>query len=301
MGFNTGRPKPYYSKYEKIEVKNSGWFDVFRLPHDVYTICEHRHFQEVNLYLIVGSERALLLDTGLGIRDLRPLVHELYSGELITVNSHFHFDHIGNNHDFEPVYIYDDPLAISIAGHGAPREALGNQLDEEMFFPSYPDGFDPAAFSIRPYSYKLMHEDDVFDLGNRQLRVIHTPGHSNDCIMLYDEKNGILFAGDMFYTGALYAHMDCGEFGRSEPVAYLESLRKVLSIVPEDTAVYCSHNDFIVSTGQLRAAADAFDFILSGGAGADLADVTSAHEYLEAGKPLKRYMFNGFSIICRDE
>lgn len=57
--------RAYYEKYERIDVENDrGWYEVYRLQSDVYAIAEPRHFQEVNFFLIMGEDRALLLDTG---------------------------------------------------------------------------------------------------------------------------------------------------------------------------------------------------------------------------------------------
>lgn len=43
--------RAYYEKYERIDVENDrGWYEVYRLPGDVYAIAEPRHFQEVNFF-----------------------------------------------------------------------------------------------------------------------------------------------------------------------------------------------------------------------------------------------------------
>ena len=85
-------------------------------------------YTHLDVYKRQGSERALLLDTGLGIVPVKPLIEELYQGELITVNSHFHFDHIGNNHSFEPVYGYIDACASKVAAAGLRRADVGDQM-----------------------------------------------------------------------------------------------------------------------------------------------------------------------------
>ena len=47
-------PREYYQKYEKVQVQNDyGWYQVYRLPGNVYAICEPQHFQEVNFFLII--------------------------------------------------------------------------------------------------------------------------------------------------------------------------------------------------------------------------------------------------------
>jgi glyoxylase-like metal-dependent hydrolase (beta-lactamase superfamily II) len=57
---------------------------------------------------------------------------------------------------------------------------------------------------------RLFHDEegDVLDLGGRQLHVMHTPGHSPDCICLFDQENGLLFGGDTINTGPIYAQLE---------------------------------------------------------------------------------------------
>jgi len=299
MKWRNGVPREYYSKYEKQNVENSqGWFEVYRLPGEVYAICEPQHFQEVNAYLILGQERSLLFDTGMGICDIKAVVDELYQGELIVVNSHFHFDHIGDNHRFEEVHIFDDPFAKTIAKNGLPREGMGNQLDEDMFLFDYPKGFQPDQFHIHSYRAKLTHDGDRFDLGNRSLEVIHTPGHSNDSIMLFDEENKILFTGDTFYLGALYAHFDCDEFGKSDPETYCKTMNGLLARCKGVKALYCSHNDFIADPVKIAETAAALKKVFNSCADTR-AETHAGHIYLEDGTKVMEYAFDGFSIIVK--
>ena len=71
------------------------WFAVYRLPGEVYALYEPHHFQDVISYLILGKERALLLDTGMGIGNIRAVAERLTKLPITVVNSHSHFDHVG--------------------------------------------------------------------------------------------------------------------------------------------------------------------------------------------------------------
>lgn len=55
------------------------WFEVYRIQPDLYAIYEPGHFQEVISYLITGREKALLVDTGLGMGNIRQVVEQLTS------------------------------------------------------------------------------------------------------------------------------------------------------------------------------------------------------------------------------
>ena len=300
MKWKDRTPREYYSRYEKINIENNQeWFEVYRLPGDVFAICEPQHFQEVNSYLVIGQDRSLLFDTGMGICDIKAVVRQLYQGEIVAVNSHFHFDHIGDNHRFDFVHIFDDPYAKAIAENGLPKEGLGNQLDEAMFLFDYPKGFEPDQFKIPPYKTKLIHDAYRFDLGNRSLEVIHTPGHSNDSIMVYENKNKILFTGDTFYLGALYAHFDCDEFGKSNIENYYQTMNGLPERCPDVKALYCSHNDFIVDPIKISETASALKDIMNSCADTET-ETNTGHTYLEDGTKLREYGFNGFSIIVKN-
>ena len=138
----------------------------------------------------------------------------------------------------------------------------------------------------------------MIDLGGRSLQVLHTPGHSADSIMLYDEANKILFTGDTFYLGALYAHFDCPEFGRGNIEHYAATMDKLVREIPQDVQLYCSHNDFIAPGSKLRQTAEALHTIRAGQVSGEHG-VAIGHTYLEEGKAIAEYPCDGFSIVYR--
>ena len=84
-------------------------------------------------------------------------------------------------------------------------------------------------------------------LGSRDLKVIHTPSHSEDSIMLFDEKNRILFTGDTFYKGALYAHFEGDFYGNSNIQTYYNTISELVKLIPRLNHLYCSHNEPVVN------------------------------------------------------
>lgn len=142
-------PRNYYEKYETVPV-TSRWFTVYRLPHNIYAITEPRHFQEVNSYLIIGDKRALLLDTGMGIDNIKALCQELYSGDIEVVNSHFHFDHITENFRFKTVYSYNEPHALEMLRRGFTPQELAFQIKDDEFWGPAPESLDRKNYHIPP-------------------------------------------------------------------------------------------------------------------------------------------------------
>ena len=73
----------------------------------VFAIYEPHQSEETISYLIVGDNRAMLFDTGMGISDIRKVTAELTRLPIVVLNSHTHDDHVGNNWQFETIYGMD--------------------------------------------------------------------------------------------------------------------------------------------------------------------------------------------------
>ena len=248
------------------------WFEIQKLPADVYAICEPKHPENVKSFLVVGAEKALLFDTGLGIGNIKEEVEKLWQGEVIVVNSHSHFDHVGDNWRFPVVYGAPGENADLVAGEGSER------------------------LKIKPYNREIVEEGHVFDLGNRRLEVIYTPGHSNDCLMLYDQSQSVLLSGDCYYNGAIFVQMDDPHFGKSSLEGYYLSMEKVLSRYDQIKYVYCSHNQIMVNKEELLAFRDALVEIRRGIAeGVEVSGET--YNYYGDSQPLMKFPYKHFSVI----
>jgi glyoxylase-like metal-dependent hydrolase (beta-lactamase superfamily II) len=83
------------------------WHTITRLSEDVYLISEPISAIEprfgvttVNTYLVIGRDRAALIDSGLGVGDLRAEIGTLTSLPCTVLNTHYHWDHVGGNSFF---------------------------------------------------------------------------------------------------------------------------------------------------------------------------------------------------------
>jgi glyoxylase-like metal-dependent hydrolase (beta-lactamase superfamily II) len=279
---------------EVIDV-HENWFQVKRLPDAVFSIQEPHHWQNVISFLILGDDRAVLFDTGMGIRDISQVAAQLTDLEVVVVNSHTHFDHVGDNHRFDKVHVYDHPNALKWLTQGQTSEMLRFDSRPDAFPNGYPEGFDPESYVIHPIGNEkinLLHAGDSIDLGNRELEVLHTPGHSPDSIMLIDRKNRSLFTGDTFYPDYLFAFID-DERGGSNLQIYEETMKEISKLVPELDYVYCSHTKPLNDPVLLGKAADAFIAVRSG-------DATFSTDEMY-GQILRVHQFDGFAILTRDQ
>ena len=77
------------------------WFTIETIAPDTFALSEYRHWEETHCYLLLGTERALLIDTGLGVSDSRRAVDGLTALPVLAVTTHAHWDHIGGHRHFE--------------------------------------------------------------------------------------------------------------------------------------------------------------------------------------------------------
>nr|WP_271980480.1 MBL fold metallo-hydrolase [Granulosicoccus sp.] len=79
--------------------------------------------------------------------------------------------------------------------------------------------YESATYSVKAApATRVLEDGDVIDLGNRQLEVIHTPGHSPGGIALWESASSTLFSGDIVYDGPLIEdtyHANAEDYYRS--------------------------------------------------------------------------------------
>ncbi len=195
--------------------------------------------EQVRSYLVRGSERWMLWDTGQGIGDMRAEVARFVpvaADTLVVVMSHSHTDHVGGVAAFADAGcdIYAHAAEADTIAAGVPHEDAVYWLAERFLTGALPPGFDRDTFALHPaaVTHFLTH-GEVLDLGDRQFAVLHTPGHSPGGIALWDAAHRLLLSGDTVYAGPLYAYSR----DDADPDAYRASTRALADLAPHiDTA-----------------------------------------------------------------
>ena len=234
------------------------WHQVEQLSANLYRIWERLDRVEprfgiatVNMYLLLGKERAALIDSGCGIGDLGAVVAGLTDLPVTMLNSHTHWDHVGGNRQFPGGAIHQIEAAL------LPQEQDLSEYRAAMSAPAaralLPGGFDPAGWRIQPPPPdRLLAHGDQIDLGGTVLRALHTPGHSPGHIAFLDEGQGVLFSADLAYQGPVFI---C--FEDADPDAFAGSINLVARL-PGIQLVCPGHGAPIRQPGWLgRFAADA--------------------------------------------
>lgn len=276
-------PRPAWASFSRVAT-DVPWYEIHRIRPDTYAIYEPGQFEEVISYLILGEERALLFDTGLGIGNMQAAVAAVTDLPLWVLNSHSHYDHIGGNHQFEVLYGRDTPYTRA-RQQGLSHDEVAEAVSEGWIWKPTPAGFDQATYQIHPYAIdRVVDEGFAFDLGGRILEVLVTPGHAPDAVCLLDRGNRLLFTGDTFYPAPLYTHIPGADFD-----AYHRSARRLAELAPLVDHLLPGHNEPWVSSAYLLRMAAAFDAIAAGDARFEVSD-----ELLE-------FQFDGFSILVPAE
>lgn len=188
-----------------------------------------RDLLRANVWHLRGRDQDLLVDCGLGVTALAPLLHERFGREPLLVLTHAHLDHMGSAHEFRrvrahPLEAVADPAPGSLLG---PVLAGRLGLDVELpplLIDARPHGtFHPGTYRVRPAAHvRPLTDGDVLDLGDRTLTVLHLPGHSPGSVALFDQDSGTLFSGDVIYDDDLLDYLP-----GSDPEQYARSLRRL--------------------------------------------------------------------------
>lgn len=202
------------------------WYETTNLGNSVYAIFEPHHGEEVFCYLVKGGKADMLIDTGMGVKPLKPALKDLLEPrkELFVINTHGHFDHIGANSEFPDVFSPKEGMDSQAIKDGWTLAAMNKYDVEEEFRKGIPEGFDIKAFNITPYTHlhQVLEEGVTFDLGGREMTVVDTPGHTWGSISLLDTTHVLLFSSDLLYQGPLY----CFDYDTSYS-EYVDSLHKL--------------------------------------------------------------------------
>ena len=111
------------------------WFTVDRIDEDTYIISEYRHWEETHCYLLNGSGRSLLIDTGLGICNIYDEAVKLADQPVTAVATHIHWDHIGGHKYFPDFYAHEEELGWLSGGFPLSMETVRGMVVDRCELP----------------------------------------------------------------------------------------------------------------------------------------------------------------------
>lgn len=165
---------------------------VTEIAYQTYCINE---FGMDTMFLLLGSDSALLIDTGTGAFDVKALCESLTNLPLKVVLTHGHVDHAGGIGYFNEIFLHPDDYQM------AKKITRLDRLNYLNTMRSISDGlFDVSSEQVRSFdhlpSFRSLKEGQDLPLGNRDIIVYETPGHTKGSLSFLDTKERLLFSGD---------------------------------------------------------------------------------------------------------
>ena len=181
--------------------------------------------QNIYLYYDESSGEGVLIDVGCSAKDIDAISATLSENKInvkAILLTHGHYDHITAIEEVKGLTV------AMVYSHKSEKPLLEN----------------PALnLSIKTKKLltvtadKYFSDEDIFQLGDTKLKVLHTPGHTQGGACYYDEKNGNLFAGDVLFMGSIGR----SDLPQGDSAVLLDSIKAKLLTLPEDTKVYPGH------------------------------------------------------------
>ena len=182
----------------------------------------------VRAYLLAGTDKALLVDTGMTLKNARQIAEGLTDRPLELLCTHGDPDHIAGNAAFPRFYMHPAEEENYRAFHG-------------------------------PGEIVPVREGDTLDLGGRVLEVIELPGHTPGSIALLDRSRRALLSGDPIQDGGIFM------FGPMRDMkTYLKSLRRLQRRSGEFDEIWPAHGSFPVDPSILVPLGVGAERILTG-------------------------------------
>lgn len=223
-----------YVYKDNVNMENINGFLVQQVSNDVWAIDE---FGIALAYLIIGSEKALLIDTGIGLGHLDEVVKKLTTLPVMVVNSHHHYDHAGGNGNFQQIYCHKNAVSQIMKENTAHyrRYFFESQAkrSEYRVCPTFEQDMEcMSSFELIP-----IEEGFVFHLGDRKLETIETPGHTADCICFLDRENRLLFTMDTLCSTPTLLF----DYYSVHLEIYEKSLKKLLNMEADFELIFPGH------------------------------------------------------------
>lgn len=217
------------------------WFSRRDHDHDVTQLFEpHLHrIIRCNIWHVRGRNCDLVVDTGIGVASVVEELATMLDRPVVCVATHAHVDHVGGLHEFGHRLVH--PLAATmLSRYRSPlplrwsafetdavdaARAIGHVVDRDEMLDALPHAdFDVDAFDLQgTTATATIEEGDVIDLGDRRFEVLHLPGHTPGSIGLWEQRTGVLFAGDAVHDGPIVEFLP--ECDIAQYVATMKRLR----------------------------------------------------------------------------
>ena len=192
---------------------------------------------EQNCSLIICEETntAAVVDPGGDVNHILEVVKQQGVNVDKVILTHGHLDHVGGTQALAK------GLKIPVIGPEKEDKFWLDQLEAQ----SQRFGF-PMTLSFEPDQW--LQENDIVEVGNIKLKVLHIPGHTPGHIVLLDEQSKQVIVGDVLFNGGIGRF----DFPRGNEKQLITGIKEKLLTLPPETVVYPGHGP-ITTIGKEKA------------------------------------------------
>ena len=150
----------------------------------------------VQMYLVTGTEKAALIDTGYGLSgDLDKVVKSITDKPVVCLVTHCDPDHAGSAALFDDIHMSDfdqvlmDNGSLAQMGRFGTAQAMADDEERVKYFKEH-------MVKAKTFEYKNISDGEVFDLGDRALVAISFPGHTEGSMCFWNREENYCLVGD---------------------------------------------------------------------------------------------------------
>ena len=187
---------------------------------------------QTNCYVVINEENkeCLIIDPGASAKQLAELIRRDELTPVAVLLTHGHFDHAGAAEDLAKEF------DIKIYAHEAERDTLGNPQKNVSWMVGESESYRADVF---------LKDEEVITLAGFDIKVLHTPGHTEGGCCYYVADEDVVFTGDTLFAQSV-GRTDFPGGSMSQIVRSVQD--KLLSLneagnLETDIMVYPGHND----------------------------------------------------------
>lgn len=186
------------------------------------------NFLQTNTYFLIQDNDCFLIDPGSNSKQIIKIIeknHLIIKGVILT---HAHFDHFISCNEINQ--LFDVPLYIH-------KNGIEILYDPKKNVSAYVGQIPPLSLDKNIEVIEV--NEETKQIGDFQLKIFHTPGHSPEGICLYFKDDKLLISGDTLFKLGIGR----SDFYNGNEKQLITNIKNKLFKLPDDTIVYPGHGD----------------------------------------------------------
>lgn len=201
------------------------WYGTESYSNDITRVYEKYidPYWSSSIWVVHGKKIDLVIDTGTGIIPPAPFISTISKNPVIAIALCHYYDHAGGLYSFSKRLCHQ----LEVNPIQNPNKDLSDSFISEGELSALPyEGFNLQNYTRKSTTPTTLLEDgDIIDIGEREFKVIYTPGRTPGSITLWEEKTGYLFGGE-----TIFIDPNNWDFPPEDITLYEHSLKKIAAL-----------------------------------------------------------------------